>query len=760
MNERRLPARTRRVLAGLLPWLVALMAAMQALPARAEFFTPSDATVLQGRALFNRGLREWNVIVRVRNDGTSPIEGRIRVVVPTSNLPLKGTDGVTTAGEPFYFLADDPLFALAPGAVSDQVVLRFALGGRVRPVFTTRVGVESPPPPPPPGDTVPPLVSLDSPPDGAVVGASPVEVTGEVDDPAAAVEVNAVAATLTPLGAGARFTAQVPLAEGPNRVTATATDPAGNAASIGVTVTLDTVPPAPSVTAPADGSAVGASPLPVTVAVVDATPVTVTIGGAPATAGTGGIFTASVPLVEGPNTIPVVATDGAGNLGETALRVVLDTTAPLLRVDAPSGGSVVDTPTVAVEGSVEDLSPVDVSVNGVPGTVTGMRFSVSGVPLDPGSNTLDVLARDALGHESRVAVVIVFDETAAGDTTPPVVTLSSPLEGATFGGSPVPVTGMVDDPDALVQVNGVPAAVAGGEFAVSVPLVEGENTLVARAVDPGAVLASGTVAVEGTVNDGTASVEVNGIEAPVVAGAFSALVTLGPGPALITAVATDPAGNRSAASVGVTVDLTGGVADAIPPRVRIERPADGAFLTSSPATVGGVVDDPGATLVVNGTPVSPDADGRFVLAVPLAEGENRILARATDEAGNVGTDVVDELVVVVTVDGGVVTIDAFVGELVVVPTITGIDVVTSGEAIVVPGGVVTIGDSWATIGSSVALTGTTEVDVVDSVASEDSLAAGASETAASPGLPPPPSDPPSFGSASGRTTVSTGTRRS
>ena len=70
------------------------------------------------------------------------------------------------------------------------------------------------------------------------------------------------------------------------------------------------------------------------------------------------------------------------------------------------------------------------------------------------------------------------------DTTPPVITITSPGEGTLFSQSPIEVTGALDDDTATVTVNGVSAAVAGGQWSASVPLQEGANILSAVAVDP------------------------------------------------------------------------------------------------------------------------------------------------------------------------------------------------------------------------------------------------------------------------------------
>lgn len=77
-----------------------------------------------------------------------------------------------------------------------------------------------------------------------------------------------------------------------------------------------------------------------------------------------------------------------------------------------------------------------------------------------------------------------------------------------------------------------------------------------------------TITVTGTVDDAIATVTVNGTAATLTGGNFSAAVTLTEGENTITAVATDPAGNSSSASVEVSLDT-------VPPVIVISSPADG-----------------------------------------------------------------------------------------------------------------------------------------------------------------------------------------
>ena len=68
---------------------------------------------------------------------------------------------------------------------------------------------------------------------------SPIVVTGTVGDPGAQVRINGIEATV----ASTMYTAQVPILEGTNTLTAVATNTNGSITTASVQVTLDTTPP-------------------------------------------------------------------------------------------------------------------------------------------------------------------------------------------------------------------------------------------------------------------------------------------------------------------------------------------------------------------------------------------------------------------------------------------------------------------------------------------------------------------------------------
>jgi hypothetical protein len=75
------------------------------------------------------------------------------------------------------------------------------------------------------------------------------------------------------------------------------------------------------------------------------------------------------------------------------------------------------------------------------------------------------------------------------------------------------------------------------------------------------------------------------------------------------------------------------------PTVTITTPANGSTVNTATVNVGGsALDNVGvASLVVNGTPVTPAADGTYSVPVALAAGANALTATVKDAAGNTAT---------------------------------------------------------------------------------------------------------------------------
>ena len=149
-----------------------------------------------------------------------------------------------------------------------------------------------------------------------------------------------------------------------------------------------------------------------------------------------------------------------------------------------------------------------------------------------------------------------------------------------------------------------------------------------------ATLTTSRIEVVGTVNDPTASVEVNDVVASIDGGIFRAPLVLPVGLNTIRAVATDPVGNASQAEIQVTVDAT-------LPVVRITDPvpvggtiavSNGTFrLTGTVEPAGTPVDVNGGAAVVAGGTWNADVVFSAGLHELVVTAENGALRAQTTE---------------------------------------------------------------------------------------------------------------------------------
>ena len=104
------------------------------------------------------------------------------------------------------------------------------------------------------------------------------------------------------------------------------------------------------------------------------------------------------------------------------------------------------------------------------------------IPDVPGIYVVTVVVSD--GKASSDPDTVAISVPAPAPSKFPALMITSPAEGSVVGVSPITVTGLVNDPNASVTVNGISATVTGGVFlADGIVLQEGGNTLIVRGVD-------------------------------------------------------------------------------------------------------------------------------------------------------------------------------------------------------------------------------------------------------------------------------------
>ena len=158
------------------------------------------------------------------------------------------------------------------------------------------------------------------------------------------------------------YTPGTALADGSHTIKIDASDNDGNAATQkSVTFKIDTVPPTLNVTAPTEGYVTNQSALTVKGTTNDATssPVSVTVklnsGTAESvTVGSDGSWSKALTLVEGTNTITIVATDSAGKSTTVTRTVKLDTKAPVIKSVTISTNPVETSKTFVISVEITD----------------------------------------------------------------------------------------------------------------------------------------------------------------------------------------------------------------------------------------------------------------------------------------------------------------------------------------------------------------------------------------------------------------------
>jgi RHS repeat-associated protein len=240
----------------------------------------------------------------------------------------------------------------------------------------------------------------------------------------------------------------------------------------------DIAPPVLTVTAPADSTTTNQISIPTSGTVSDKTRTIVTVNGVSAIVAADSTWSATVLLpTEGWQTLTYVATDAAGLTTTVVREIRRDTQAPALTVMVPLDNSYTKDATAAVSGTVIDASPVTVNTNGTPLGVTGTSFT-GAVALVYGVNTLVTTATDIATNATSVVRTVTLD------TLPPVLTVATPLEGASIVADSVVVSGTVtDDSPVTVMANGVDLPVSGTGYSGKIALVEGPNAINVIATD-------------------------------------------------------------------------------------------------------------------------------------------------------------------------------------------------------------------------------------------------------------------------------------
>ena len=307
--------------------------------------------------------------------------------------------------------------------------------------------------------------------------------------------------------------------------------------------------------------------------------------------GVGGKYTFSLDttkLSDGAHTLRAIAFDNAGLSAETSASLTVDNTAPVVNWISPADGTV--TRGEVTLNATTNEGTVTYTVDGTP--LTGNKATFS----SDGTHTITATAQDAAGNRTTSTIRVTSDATA------PTAQITGPTAGSTLTSNPVTIN------------------------------VTGNDT-----------------------GSGVNSLEVfaNGTSVGTVSGA-SGTVTWTPtsGTYDLTVIATDKAGNKSAASAPVNVTVKLATADTTAPTfvgTATVQPAPTATFSRGVITLDGFVKDPesGVSQValfnggvrLNATPslsAQPDGSTRYALTLDskaLADGTYTLTIQATNGVG-------------------------------------------------------------------------------------------------------------------------------
>jgi len=254
---------------------------------------------------------------------------------------------------------------------------------------------------------------------------------------------------------------------------------------------------------------------------------------------------------------------GNGHLDIT----LLDVGFPWVLIHYPWDGKLLNTTELLVTGTAGDeagpVASVSVRLDGGAWVPAegGENWAVT-LNASEGVHLVEAKVTDKAGNNALIGVTVTVDLTG------PAITLVQPVQGALLNGSPVLVR-IRSEIGTVVTINGAGAENPNGNATMSVNLSEGQNEIVVTA--------------------------------------------------------QDPAGNRNAVVLRLTLDTT-------PPALSVGSPENGSLLANTTVTVTGTI-EAGCKLFVQGKAAAVNGNS-FSYGWNLVEGENALTLYAEDAAGN------------------------------------------------------------------------------------------------------------------------------
>ncbi|NOQ53651.1 MAG: winged helix-turn-helix transcriptional regulator [Thermoplasmata archaeon] len=267
-------------------------------------------------------------------------------------------------------------------------------------------------------DPVLPVITITAPASGALLNTTSVIVQGFVDEAVRddQVVINGIAVTLSD---GTFEHLLIDLDEGPLTIGVSAIDLAGNLANAAIDISVDSISPVLEITYPTNGLLTREAAVEILGTISEAG-AAISISGPPYTV-EGTEWSLSYILVEGVNTIVVVARDAANNMGSASIVVTLDTIAPFLELAGLDKGTITTgEDVVAVYGSTEPGASVVMVVSGteITASVNPDGSFIHTFTITELETLITVRAEDLVGNGVSEDVLIYRKQTEVPDKVP------------------------------------------------------------------------------------------------------------------------------------------------------------------------------------------------------------------------------------------------------------------------------------------------------------------------------------------------------
>lgn len=287
-------------------------------------------------------------------------------------------------------------------------------------------------------DQEPPSLTVTSPEEGLITREDFVSVEGEAEE-GAQVFVNGKGGQ--PLGV---FQETVHLEEGQNTIVVLARDRAGNTAREERHVTKDTTIPFIDITQPAGGHGFTNNST-FTIRGLTEPSARIKAAGASAQADLDGAFALTVNITQDETVVVLQVWDLINNTNSTAVTISHDATPPTLIIYAPADGSTFQVGAAEIVGMTDFGALLTINGAEVQVAVDGSFRWV--VPLEEGTNVIQVRAKDKAGNTAEATLTLLLGSTI-GSGEPP----DTPPSGTGQNGSRAPTTAADAGGDLLMLV--------------------------------------------------------------------------------------------------------------------------------------------------------------------------------------------------------------------------------------------------------------------------------------------------------------------